>query len=282
MFITKTVTESAQVEVPEMTLDQYMVESACDAYEDLLSFNEALAHFDIKEQELIHTESVELDAFREDAMDKAKTFLKDLVAKIKVKWGQFINFVLKKVVELNKKIADKVNEKMKGVNQSSLEKVIDDKDVKVKFFSKSSKLSGCVDDIADFVDKAFKAIDSEKDLANFKPSDLFKELVGETKEARTVSGSEVTATYKSLSKGNALIKKAEKTLETAIENAGKADSGDEKEAARRVTLVNIKGQQVIKVALGAFTTVSNTCTSILIRASVAYFKEVRKNKSDEK
>ena len=103
MFITKTMNESTSLEVPNMSLDQYMIESTCDAYEDLLSFNEALDHFDIKEQELIHTESVELDAFREDAMDKAKQFLKNLADKIKTKWNQFINFILKKMIANNKK-----------------------------------------------------------------------------------------------------------------------------------------------------------------------------------
>lgn len=136
MFITKTMNESAGLDVPNMSLDQYMVESACEAYEDLINLNEALAHFDIKEQELICTESAELDTFREEAMDKAKTFLKDLVAKIKAKWNQFINFVLKKMVALNKKSADKFNETMKGVNASSLVKVIDDKQLKIKYFEK--------------------------------------------------------------------------------------------------------------------------------------------------
>lgn len=282
MFITKTVTESAGLETPNMTLDQYMVESACDAYEDLLSFNEALAHFDIKEQELIHTESAELDAFREEAMDKAKTFLKDLVVKIKAKWNQFINFVLKKVVELNKKTADKVNEKMKGVNASSFTKVVDEKGLKIKYFAKVNKFSNCINDIADYMTQGFKAIDAEKDLANFKPADLFKELLGEAKEARTVSGKELLDTFKSLSTGDVIIKKAEKSLEVAIENAGKVPSGDEKEAARRLTLVNLKGQQVVKVALSAFAAIHNKCSSAMIGAAIATIREVNKNKSDEK
>lgn len=282
MFITKTMNESAGLDVPNMSLDQYMVESACEAYEDLINLNEALAHFDIKEQELICTESAELDTFREEAMDKAKTFLKDLVTKIKAKWNQFINFVLKKVVALNKKYADKINEAMKGVNASSLAKVIDDKELKIKYFAKVNKFSGCVNDIADYMTQAFKAIDAEKDLANFKPADLFKELLGEAKEARTVSGQELLATFKSLSTGDDIIKKAEKSLEMAIENAGKVPSGDEKEAARRLTLVNLKGQQVVKVALNAYNVISNKCGSALIGAAYAFRKEVKKNKTDEK
>lgn len=282
MFITKTMNESAGLDVPNMSLDQYMVESACEAYEDLINLNEALAHFDIKEQELICTESVELDAFREEAMDKAKTFLKDLVAKIKAKWNQFINFVLKKTIELNKKNINEINANMKGVSASSFEKVIDEKELKIKYFAKVSKFSNCVNDISDYMTQAFKAIDAEKDLANFKPADFFKEVVGEAKEARVVSGRELLDAIKSLSDGPAMVKKAEKSLEMAIENAGKAASGDEKEAARRVTLVNLKGQQVVKVALSAYNTICTKACMAIIGASKSWYKEVNKNKSDKK
>ena len=280
MFITKTMNESAGLDVPNMSLDQYMVESACEAYEDLINLNEALAHFDIKEQELICTESAELDTFREEAMDKAKTFLKDLVAKIKAKWNQFINFVLKKVAEFNKKNADKFNAAMNGVPASALIKVIDEKDLKIKYFAKVSKFSNCVNDISDYMTQAFKAIDSEKDLANFKPADFFKEVVGEAKEARKVSGRELLDTWKSLSNGSAMVKKAEKSLEVAIENAGKAGSGDEKEAARRVTLVNLKGQQVVKVALTAYNTVASKCGYAILGCLNAYRKELKKHEDD--
>ena len=282
MFITKTMNESAGLDVPNMSLDQYMVESACEAYEDLINLNEALAHFDIKEQELICTESVELDAFREEAMDKAKAFLKDLVAKIKVKWNQFINFVLKKTIELNKKNINEINANMKGVSASSFEKVIDEKELKIKYFAKVSKFSNCVNDISDYMTQAFKAIDAEKDLANFKPADFFKEVVGEAKEARVVSGRELLDAIKSLSDGPAMVKKAEKSLEMAIENAGKAASGDEKEAARRVTLVNLKGQQVVKVALSAYNTICTKACMAIIGAAKSWHKEVKKNKTDEK
>ena len=280
MFITKTMNESAGLDVPNVSLDQYMVESACEAYEDLINLNEALAHFDIKEQELICTESVELDAFREEAMDKAKTFLKDLVAKVKAKWNQFINFVLKKVAESNKKNADKFNAAMNGVPASALIKVIDEKDLKIKYFAKVSKFSNCVNDISDYMTQAFKAIDSEKDLANFKPADFFKEVVGEAKEARKVSGRELLDTWKTLSDGSAMVKKAEKSLEVAIENAGKAGSGDEKEAARRVTLVNLKGQQVVKVALTAYNTVASKCGYAILGCLNAYRKELKKHEDD--
>lgn len=118
MFITKTMNESADIELEQFDL----VDSICESYEDLLNFNEALAHFDIKEQELIYTESVELDAFREEALEKAKQFLSNLVAKIKAKWYQFIAYLTKKIItslELRYKALSKITDLNKRLNDFS-------------------------------------------------------------------------------------------------------------------------------------------------------------------
>ena len=118
MFITKTMNESADIELEQFDL----VDSICESYEDLLNFNEALAHFDIKEQELIHTESADLDAFREEAMEKAKQFLSNLVAKIKAKWYQFIAYLTKKIItslELRYKALSKITDLNKRLNDFS-------------------------------------------------------------------------------------------------------------------------------------------------------------------
>ena len=118
MFISKTINESADIELEQFDL----VDSICESYEDLLNFNEALAHFDIKEQELIHTESADLDAFREEAMEKAKQFLSNLVAKIKAKWYQFIAYLTKKIItslELRYKALAKITDLNKRLNEFS-------------------------------------------------------------------------------------------------------------------------------------------------------------------
>ena len=281
MFITKTVTESAQVEVPEMSLDQYMVESACDAYEDLLSFNEALAHFDIKEQELIHTESTGLDSFREDAMGKAKQFLKDLVNKIKAKWNQFINMVLKKLTTFIANKNKKTAEDIKGIGANELIAVIDAAGAKAKYFEKVNSIDKAISDAVAFGDAAFKLIDraSLEDLNNYKPSDKFKEELGNS-VAQDVKGKEVWEAFQETTKAEAVIKKFQKTLEIAIENAGKAASGDEKEAARKVVLINLKGQQVIKLVLGTIISIAGSTSYILGMAAVRYAKNL--NKSDKK
>ena len=118
MFITKTMNESTDIDIQQFDL----VDSICESYEDLLNFNEALAHFDIKEQELIHTESADLDAFREEAMEKAKQFLSNLVAKIKAKWYQFIAYLTKKIItslELRYKALAKITDLNKRLNDFS-------------------------------------------------------------------------------------------------------------------------------------------------------------------
>lgn len=118
MFISKTINESADIELEQFDL----VDSICESYEDLLNFNEALAHFDIKEQELIHTESADLDAFREEAMEKAKQFLSNLVAKIKAKWYQFIAYLTKKIIsslEMRYKALAKITDLNKRLNEFS-------------------------------------------------------------------------------------------------------------------------------------------------------------------
>lgn len=281
MFITKTVTESASVEVSEMTLDQYMVESACEAYEDLLSFNEALAHFDIKEQELIHTESTELDSFREDAMGKAKQFLKDLVNKIKAKWNQFINMILKKLTTFIANKNKKTAEDIKSIGVNELIAVIDAAGAKIKYFEKINSVDKVISDVVDFGDAAFKLIDraSLEDLNNYKPSEKFNEEFGKP-VVKDVKGKEVWEAFQESTKAEAAIKKFQKTLEIAIENAGKASSGDEKEAARKVVLINLKGQQVIKLVLASIISTAGSTSYVLGMAAVRYAKNFKK--SDKK
>ena len=95
MFITKTINESVDIGIEQFDL----VDSICESYEDLLVVNEALARFDIKEQELIHTESVELDAFREEAMERAKEILNNFITKLKVKWSKFLAFINGQIIK---------------------------------------------------------------------------------------------------------------------------------------------------------------------------------------
>jgi len=105
MFINKTMNESVE------RFD--LIDSICESYEDLIQINDTLAHLDIKEQELIHTESVELDTFREDALEKAKEMLNDFITKLKVKYHQFLKWVNKQVIKLFNMQLDKYLSKNK-------------------------------------------------------------------------------------------------------------------------------------------------------------------------
>jgi hypothetical protein len=105
MFITKTMNES---------VEQFdLVDSICESYEDLININEALARFDIKEQELICTESTELDTFREDAIERAKEMFAEFIAKLKMKYQAFVKWVNTQITNLFKNKLDKYLSKNK-------------------------------------------------------------------------------------------------------------------------------------------------------------------------
>lgn len=106
MFITKTMNESVEEQFD-------LIDSICESYEDLIQINDTLAHLDIKEQELIHTESVDLDTFREDAMDRAKEMLNEFIAKLKMKYQQFLKWVNTQITKLFKNSLDKYLSKNK-------------------------------------------------------------------------------------------------------------------------------------------------------------------------
>ena len=106
MFITKTMNESVEEQFD-------LIDSICESYEDLIQINDTLAHLDIKEQELIHTESTELDTFREEAMERAKEMFTEFIAKLKMKYQAFIKWVNTQITNLFKNKLDKYLSKNK-------------------------------------------------------------------------------------------------------------------------------------------------------------------------
>ena len=112
MFITKTMNES---------VEQFdLIDSICESYEDLIQINDTLAHLDIKEQELICTESTELDTFREDAVERAKEMFTEFIAKLKLKYQQFLKWVNTQITNLFKSKLDKYLSK----NKDKLDKAL--------------------------------------------------------------------------------------------------------------------------------------------------------------
>lgn len=106
MFITKTMNETVEEQFD-------LIDSICESYEDLIQINDTLVHLDIKEQELLHTESVELDTFREDAMDKAKEMLENFINKLKIRYQAFMKWVNKQIINLFKNQLEKYLSKNK-------------------------------------------------------------------------------------------------------------------------------------------------------------------------
>ena len=159
MFITKTINESVDMDIEQFDL----VDSICESYEDLLVVNDALARFDIKEQELIHTESVELDAFREDAMEKAKEMLNDFITKLKVKYHQFLKWINKQLIKLFNTQLDKYLSKNKDKLDKALAwykstgKTPAGKANKAsRFLHKAVVNNGTVVSLTDFIEKSAK------------------------------------------------------------------------------------------------------------------------------
>lgn len=116
MFIIKTINESTDIDLGQFDL----VDSICESYEDLLVANETLARFDIQEQELIHTESADLEAFREDAMARAKEMLEKFIAKFKIRYQAFVTWLNKQIIRLFKNKLEKYLSK----NKDKLNKAI--------------------------------------------------------------------------------------------------------------------------------------------------------------
>lgn len=155
MFITKTMNES---------VEQFdLIDSICESYEDLIQLNDNLARLDIKEQELIHTESVELDTFREDAMEKAKEMLNDFITKLKVKYHQFLKWINSQIIKLFNMQIDKYLSKNKDKLDKALAwykstgKTPAGKANKAsRFLHKAVVNNGTVVSLTDFIEKTAK------------------------------------------------------------------------------------------------------------------------------
>ena len=189
--------------------------------------------------------------------------------------------VLKKLTTFIANKNKKTAEDIKNIGANELIAVIDAAGAKLKYFEKINSVDKVISDVVDFGDAAFKLIDraSLEELNNYKPSDKFKEEFGKP-VVKDVKGKEVWEAFQESTKAEAVIKKFQKTLEFAIENAGKAASGDEKEAARKVVLINLKGQQVIKLVLASIISTAGSTSYVLGMAAVRYAKNMKK--SDKK
>ncbi len=106
-------------------------------------------------------------------------------------------------------------------------------------------------------------------------------LNSKAKEPRTIFGEDLTKTITTLSTvGGKFTKSVEAVFNKIVDKVTYSASGDEKEAARKVVLINLKGQQVIKLVLASIISTAGSTSYVLGMAAVRYAKNFKK--SDKK
>ena len=225
-----------------------MINSITESYEDLANFNEALASFDIKEQELICSESTELDAFREEAANKGTGFLDTLIKKIQTRLHQFVAFVIKKYTEQAFKIAKKVNGDLEknDLNEAKLKNALEGKGVKIKTYENTTTSTGiqaltkCLADIID-------SLSTVDDISTKEIDEKFKAILG--KEVEVDVTSQLIDIKAAATEFKELCEDAENRLALLL-GSYKTDNAEEaKENAKKANFVALKGRVAITTAM---------------------------------
>lgn len=251
MFYTKTeqVSDKALgIYVSCESVEEALINSITESYEDLANFNEALASFDIKEQELICSESAELDAFREEAANKGTGFLDTLIKKIQTRLHQFVAFVIKKYTEQAFKIAKKVNGDLEknDLNEAKLKNALEGKGVKIKTYENTTTSTGiqaltkCLADIID-------SLSTVDDISTKEIDEKFKAILG--KEVEVDVTSQLIDIKAAATEFKELCEDAENRLALLL-GSYKTDNAEEaKENAKKANFVALKGRVAITTAM---------------------------------
>lgn len=251
MFYTKTeqVSDKALgIYVSCESVEEALINSITESYEDLANFNEALASFDIKEQELICSESTELDAFREEAANKGTGFLDTLIKKIQTRLHQFVAFVIKKYTEQAFKIAKKVNGDLEknDLNEAKLKNALEGKGVKIKTYENATTGTGiqaltkCLADIID-------SLSTVDDISTKEIDEKFKTVLG--KEVEVDVTSQLIDIKAGATEFKELCEDAENRLALLL-SSYKTDNAEEaKENAKKANFVALKGRVAITTAM---------------------------------
>lgn len=251
MFYTKTeqVSDKALgIYVSCESVEEALINSITESYEDLANFNEALASFDIKEQELICSESAELDAFREEAANKGTGFLDTLIKKIQTRLHQFVAFVIKKYTEQAFKLAKKVNGDLEknDLNEAKLKNALEGKGVKIKTYENTTTSTGiqaltkCLADIID-------SLSTVDDISTKEIDEKFKAILG--KEVEVDVTSQLIDIKAAATEFKELCEDAENRLALLL-GSYKTDNAEEaKENAKKANFVALKGRVAITTAM---------------------------------
>lgn len=251
MFYTKTeqVSDKALgIYVSCESVEEALINSITESYEDLANFNEALASFDIKEQELICSESTALDAFREEAANKGTGFLDTLIKKIQTRLHQFVAFVIKKYTEQAFKLAKKVNGDLEknDLNEAKLKNALEGKGVKIKTYENTTTSTGiqtltkCLADIID-------SLSTVDDISTKEIDEKFKAILG--KEVEVDVTSQLIDIKAAATEFKELCEDAENRLALLL-GSYKTDNAEEaKENAKKANFVALKGRVAITTAM---------------------------------
>lgn len=251
MFYTKTEqvsNESLGIFVSCESVEEALIESIAESYEDLANFNEALASFDIKEQELICSESTELDAFREEAANKGTGFLDALVKKLQTRLQQFIAFVIKKYNQTALKLADKAFGDLKKNNLTveQVKSALEGKDVKIKTYENTSASTG-IEALTKCVGSIIDSLSTVDDISTKEIDDKFKAVLG--KEIEVEVTTQLIDIKAAGTEFKELCEDAENRLALLL-GSYKTDNAEEaKENAKKANFVALKGRVAITVAM---------------------------------
>ena len=251
MFYTKTEqvsNESLGIFASCESVEEALIDSITESFEDLANFNEALASFDIKEQELICAESADLDAFREEAANKGTGFLDTLLKKLQTRLQQFIAFVIKKYNQTALKLADKVYGDLKknDLTAERLKAALEGKDVKIKTYENTSAGIG-IDALTKCVVSIIDSLSTVDDISTKEIDDKFKAVLGKEVEV------DVTAQLIDIKAAGVefkeLCEEAENRLAMLL-GSYKTDKAEEaKENAKKANFVALKGRVAITTAM---------------------------------
>lgn len=251
MFYTKTEqvsNESLGIFASCESVEEALIESIAESYEDLSNFNEALASFDIKEQELICSESAELDAFREEAANKGTGFLDTLVKKLQTRLQQFIAFVIKKYNQTALKLADKAFGDLKKNNLTveQVKSALEGKDVKIKTYENTSASTG-IETLTKCVGSIIDSLSTVDDISTKEIDDKFKAVLG--KEIEVEVTTQLIDIKAAGTEFKELCEDAENRLALLL-GSYKTDNAEEaKENAKKANFVALKGRVAITVAM---------------------------------
>lgn len=251
MFYTKTEqvsNESLGIFASCESVEEALIESIAESYEDLANFNEALASFDIKEQELICSESTELDAFREEAANKGTGFLDTLVKKLQTRLQQFIAFVIKKYNQTALKLADKAFGDLKKNNLTveQVKSALEGKDVKIKTYENTSASTG-IEALTKCVGSIIDSLSTVDDISTKEIDDKFKAVLG--KEIEVEVTTQLIDIKAAGTEFKELCEDAENRLALLL-GSYKTDNAEEaKENAKKANFVALKGRVAITVAM---------------------------------